>query len=63
MSERLERIDSRLIYASLLVIVVLALLTHLSTDKTQSLVTVFMIVIIALGNIGYLYGRFKKRVE
>ncbi len=63
MAERLERIDPRIIYVSLLVIVALAIATHLSTEKTSSLVTVFLIVIIALGNIGYLYRRFKKAAK
>jgi len=55
--------NPRIIYISLLVIVALAIATHLSTEKTSSLVTVFLIVIIALGNIGYLYRRFKKATK
>ncbi len=60
MGKGLEQIDPRIIYASLLLIVVFAFLVHLSTDRTQSLVAVFVIVIVALGNIGYLYRKFGK---
>jgi hypothetical protein len=59
----LEKIDSRILYASLLLITVLAIATHLSPEKTYSLITVFLIVVIALGNISYLYRKFKKPVK
>jgi len=60
MVERLESIDPRIIYLSLLIIMGLAVVMHLSTDKTSSLAGVFMIIIIALANIGYLARKFKK---
>ena len=62
MGKGLEQIDPRVIYASLLIIMVFSLVIHLSTDKMQSLVGLFMIIIIALGNIGYLYRKFGKAV-
>ena len=46
-----------------MIIIVLAIVVHLSAEKTSSLITVFLIVIIALGNIGYLYRKFKKPVK
>jgi len=60
MVEQLERIDPRIIYLSLLIIVGLAILMHLSTDKTSSLLVVFLIIIIALGNIGYVARKLRK---
>ncbi len=56
----LDRIDPRILYLSLTLITVLAIVTNLTPDKTYSIVSVFLIVVIALGNIGYLYRRFKK---
>jgi len=60
MVEQLERIDPRIIYLSLLIIVGLAILMHLSTDKTSSLLVVFLIIIIALGNIGYIARKLRN---
>jgi predicted Na+-dependent transporter len=56
----LERIARKIAYTSLLVIVALAIVTHLTSGQTYSLATVILVVFIALGNIGYLYSRSKK---
>jgi lipoprotein signal peptidase len=63
MADRLDRIDRRIIYASLLIIIVLAAVTRLSPEETYSIVSVFLIIIVALGNIGYLYSRSRRRSE
>jgi hypothetical protein len=63
MVEQLERIDPRIIYVSLLIIVALAIASNLATERTLSILSGFLIVIIALGNIGYLYRKVKKRVK
>jgi hypothetical protein len=56
----LENIDSKIIYGSLLIIVVLALLAHLTAGQIYSLATILLIIFVALGNIGYLYSKSKK---
>jgi hypothetical protein len=61
MVQQLERIDPRILYASLLIIVASAIVTHLTLGRTLSILSMFVIVIVALGNIGYLYRKFKKR--
>jgi len=57
---RLSQIDRRIIYASLAIIMVLAVLGHLTTGETYSIATLLLIVFVALGNIGYLYSRSKN---
>lgn len=42
---------------------ILAVFMHLSTEKTQSLVAVFLIAIVVLTNISYLFGKFGKRAK
>jgi hypothetical protein len=53
----LQHIDPRIIYTSLAIIIILALLNHLTRGETYSIATVLLIVFIALGNIGYLYSK------
>ena len=53
----LEHIDRRIIYASLVIIMVLAILDHLTVGQMISLATILLIAFIALGNIGYLSSR------
>jgi len=60
MVERLEQIDPKILYASLLIIIALAMVIHLTSDKTHSIMSLFLIVVIALGNIGYLHRKFKR---
>jgi hypothetical protein len=52
--------ERRVIYVSLIVIVALGVLEHLAAGQIYSVAALFLIVIVALGNIGYLYSRFKK---
>jgi len=60
MVEKLGEIDYKIIYASLIIIMILAAALHLSSDETQSLLVLAFIVVIALGNIGYLFSKRKK---
>lgn len=53
----LEHIDRRIIYASLVIIMALAILNHLTVGQMISLATMLLILFIVLGNIGYLYSR------
>lgn len=57
MSERMEENERRVLYVSLLIIAVLAVALRLTDDQSYSLVAVAFIVVIALGNIAYLYTR------
>jgi len=61
MADQLGRVDRRIIYASLLIIIVLAAITRLSPEETYSIVAIFTIIIVALGNIGYLYSKSSRR--
>lgn len=63
MAGKLEHLDPRILYLSLFIILILAVATHLNTDETISIVIVFLIVVIALGNVAYLYNTFKKRAR
>ena len=60
MVQRFEQINSRIIYASLLIIMGLAVVTQLTVEKRTSISAAFIIVLIALANIGYLYRRVKR---
>jgi len=55
-----QQIDRKVIYGSLLIVVVLAILYHLTAGQIYSLATIVLIVVIVLGNIGYLYARTKR---
>jgi hypothetical protein len=55
-----QQIDRKVIYGSLLVVVVLAILYHFTAGQIYSLATIVLIVFIVLGNIGYLYSRRKR---
>ncbi|MFH0897863.1 MAG: hypothetical protein V1850_07470 [Candidatus Bathyarchaeota archaeon] len=61
MAERLGEIKRRILIVSFFAIMVLAIVRHLSADQATSLFAVFLIILIALANIGYIYGRFRKR--
>jgi len=60
MVEKLGEIDYRIIYASFLIIVVVAVAINLSYEKLQDILGVFVIVLIALGNIGYIFSKRRK---
>jgi heme/copper-type cytochrome/quinol oxidase subunit 2 len=55
--------ERRIVYLSMLVVAVLAILLGLSNDQTYSAVTVLFIVIVVIGNIIYFYRRMKRKPE
>ena len=63
MKPRISDTERRLIYLSLIVIVVLAVLMQYGLQDIYSLVALFIIVVVAIGNIVYLYNRSRKKVE
>ena len=50
----------RIIYLSLATIVGLAIVEHLTRTMTISIATLLVLMFIVIGNIGYLYRRFRK---
>lgn len=52
--------ERRILYLSLFLIIVLALVIHLTPDQMTSVLAVFFVAVIAVGNIIYLYGRRGK---
>jgi hypothetical protein len=60
MAEKLGEIDYRIIYASFLIIVMVAVILNLSYEKIEDILGVFVIVLVALGNIGYIYSKRRK---
>jgi hypothetical protein len=63
MSNKMSENERRIVYLSVLVVVVLAILLGLSNDQTYSAVTVLFIVIVVIGNIIYIYRRMKHKPE
>jgi undecaprenyl pyrophosphate phosphatase UppP len=63
MSNKMSENERRIVYLSVLVVAVLAILLGLSNDQTYSAVTVLFIVIIVIGNIIYFYRRMKRTPE
>ena len=60
---RLGEKEGRVIYVSLIVVAALGVMEHLTAGQIYSIVALFLIVIVALGNIYYLYTRFKKSTD
>ncbi len=63
MKPRISDTERRLIYLSLIVIVALAVLMQYGLQDTYSLVALLIIVVVAIGNIVYIYNRSRKKVE
>ncbi len=63
MKPRMSETERQLIYLSLIVIVVLAILMQYGPTETYSLVAIFFIIVIALGNIVYIYNRSRKKEQ
>ncbi len=63
MSNKMSENERRIVYLSVLVVAVLAILLGLSNDQTYSAVTVLFIVIVVIGNIIYFYRRMKRKPE
>jgi lipoprotein signal peptidase len=60
-SNSINQIDRRILYASMAIVVVLAVLMRLKMDEIYSLLAVLLIIFVALGNIGYFYTKSKTR--
>ncbi len=58
---RISETERRIIYLSLILIVILAVLMNYTQDQTTSLVSLFFIVIIAIANIIYFASRRKSK--
>ncbi len=61
MKPRISDTERRLIYLSLIVIVALAVLMQYGLQDTYSPVALLIIVVVAIGNIVYLYNRSRKK--
>jgi len=59
LAKEVRTLDHRIIYASLILIIALGIITNLSEGMINSVLSIYIIVLIALGNIGYLYTRLK----
>ena len=57
-----EQIDHRIIYLSLLVIMTLAMVSNLSTEGLLSSASGFVIMLIALSNLGYLMEKRRRKL-
>ncbi len=60
MTEDTEKTDIKLLYLAFFIIMFLAVLRNLSINQTIDIIAVSMIIIIAIGNISYLYRKSKK---
>jgi len=58
---KMSEAERQLLYLSLVVIVVLAILMQYGLAETYSILALFFIIVIAIGNIAYLYSRSKKK--
>lgn len=56
-----QQIDRKIIYISLLIVVLLGILYHFTAGEISSAATIVLMVFIVLGNIGYVYSRMKRR--
>ena len=63
MSNRISENERRIIYLSVFVVIMLAIFFGLSNDQTYSIIAVLLIVIIAIGNVVYIYGRMRRKPE
>ena len=61
MKPRMSETERQLIYLSLIVIVVIAILMQYGLEETYSLLALFFIIVIAIGNIVYIYNRSRRK--
>jgi predicted transporter len=55
MTEKFSNIDHRIIFISLFIIIGLAVVSNLSREEIISVAAVYFIIVVAIGNIAYLY--------
>jgi hypothetical protein len=58
-AESAEKIDSRIIVASMFLIIIFGLATNLSIGQINSYIWILLIILIAIANIGYIYARMR----
>jgi amino acid transporter len=61
MAEKLVQIDRRVLYASLVLIMVIGLLLFNTEEQVVSAMMLFLLILIAISNIAYIYTRYKKK--
>jgi lipoprotein signal peptidase len=60
MSSNISENERRVLYLSLFIIVLLAIILQFTSDQTYSLLALLFLGVIAIGNIVYIYTRSKK---
>ena len=53
----------RIIYLSVAVVLALGVLAHFTTGQVISSASLLVIVLVVIGNIGYLYSRSRKSID
>jgi hypothetical protein len=61
MAEEFVQIDRRILYASLVIIMVIGLFLFDTEDQVISLTLLFLLILIAISNIAYIYTRYKNK--
>jgi len=61
MAEELVQIDIRILYASLVIIMVIGMFLFDTEDQVISLTLLFLLILIATSNIAYIYTRYKNK--
>jgi len=61
MAEELVHIDRRILYASLVIIMVIGMFLFDTEDQVISLTLLFLLILIATSNIAYIYTRYKNK--
>lgn len=57
LAKEIRDLDRRILYVSLIVIVIIGLLLNLTEIQINSALAIYLIILIALSNIAYLYTR------
>ena len=60
MSVNISENERRVLYLSLLLMILLAVMMELTKDQTYSLLALFVLGVVAVGNIIYYYSRRRK---
>jgi hypothetical protein len=64
LSNKVSENDRRIISTSVVAVILLATLLELSNDQTYSLVFMFFLIIVVIGNLVYFFGRIRaSRIE
>ena len=60
MAQSIEHINRSILYASMILIILLGLVTNMSLTNIDSALVIYLIILIALANIAYLYTTHNK---